>query len=510
MITRKYQAFISSPFKEMEDARKAAIAGVSDANHIPIALDNFAPESTSDLSVIKRVVEECHVYILILGPYYGTCPAGSDKSYTEIEYDLACNAGRYVLVFVLAPEDVEKQREKLDFTKDEKELSNTTRLKDFHARVSGGKHFARYWHFKDTESIRRFVAIRLTDLPHTVDAPRGLVQETSLSPDLLDSLANNEFVRDTVAAIRSFDKLYNRTTTNVYSKIGAAEFLAETYHARMESRNTKGIFFESGSSIAFLARALPDTLWQSVKYGVQGDPKPQITTNNALVYLHLWLNKGIPCAQFPWGTPEKTYGASYGPIGLLREKKPNYKGEQLNNRAKSAIRSLETARLALTPENTSLIIMATSGLQLGQNHTIIADDGYVVPEDVIASVKNCFGPHVGSYYNKVFKRYLFERKIPTIIMLDSKKIDSPIDIRKCHFICDTELPWNKILHEQPIAFCIGFKTENTDLIIDTIVKSMDGFQIIVSDKTRPYSALIARNKLFCELFNEESELIDIE
>ena len=64
MRNRKYQVFISSTFRGMREARKAAVAGVSDCRHIPITLEDFAPESANDLEVIKREVDECQVYIL--------------------------------------------------------------------------------------------------------------------------------------------------------------------------------------------------------------------------------------------------------------------------------------------------------------------------------------------------------------------------------------------------------------------------------------------------------------
>src|ERR1700704_4289375 len=76
MATPKYLAFISSTFKHMEEARKAALSGVSDSQHIPISLDDFTPQNASDMEVIKREVLNCQIYILLLGPTYGEIPKG--------------------------------------------------------------------------------------------------------------------------------------------------------------------------------------------------------------------------------------------------------------------------------------------------------------------------------------------------------------------------------------------------------------------------------------------------
>ena len=185
MTLRKYQVFISSTYKLMDAARKAAVAGVSDSLHIPISLDRFAPENSRDLDVIKREVDACHVYILLVGPTYGAVPPGRDKSYTEIEYEIAVEAGRQILVFSLSWEDAKLQRKQLDPEQDLNELDNTKAFKKFYKRVSSGTHFHREWRWTEPEAIRRFVALALTKLPFEEDAPRGLVPESHSWPELV-------------------------------------------------------------------------------------------------------------------------------------------------------------------------------------------------------------------------------------------------------------------------------------------------------------------------------------
>lgn len=490
----------------MEEARKAAIAGVSDCNHIPIALENFAPESASDLEVIKRAVKDCPIYVLILGPTYGAIPAGRGKSYTHIEYELAVQAGREILVFPLNKSDILEERKKLDPLLDMEELKNTDKLLSFWSEIQSGPHFCRQWRFNTPEDIRRFVLIALKDLPIRDNPPRGLVPEAEFQQDLIDSLTENEFLRDTVTAIRSFKKLYTRTSTNIEAKVCAAEFLAQRYHARMASGNTKGIFFESGSSVAFIVKSLPKSLWQNITFGKEGEPNKHISTNNILVYLMLWLNTGVPCTLFPWGLPEETYGASFGPVGVLESRAPVYEGEVLNTRAREAIKNLGEARLALNKDNTSLIIATASGLQLSPNHNLEGDESFEIPSELRAAVHNCYGPHVGSYNNKIFKRYLYETRLPIMLIFDDSKIDSTIDVRKCHFIFDNELTWFDVLKKHPIAFCVGCHTNKLDKLSSIIKDNVSGFEIVTTPKSRPYSALIARNEAFIKEFPEEAGL----
>jgi hypothetical protein len=504
MVAPKYLAFISSTFKHMEAARKAAVAGVSDAQHIPISLDNFTPQSASDVEVIKREVQNCQIYILLLGPTYGEIPQGKEKSYIEIEFELAEQANRWVMVFTLSWNDIlARRKELLGDDKYRQELENTSKLENFYRRVRDGKHFFRTWQWSDTEQIRREVGRALTWLPYQPNAPKGLVPEPDVFSEIVDSVTQNEFLRGMVSSIRSFEVLYDRTQKNVEAKVKAADFLSECYTARMESDETRGIFFESGSSVAFVADTLPKSLWRKVVFGKQGEPSKKVSTNNVLVYLLLWLSKGVPCVNFPWGVPEKTYGASYGPIGELVERKPSFKGEALDKPALDAIASLGKARLALALENTSLIITAASGLQLGERHTIVSETGYRVPDHVQAAVDRCFGPHVGSYKNKILKRYLYQTKIPTVLVVDSSKIDCPIDVGKCHFVFGNDLEWRTILEEHPLALCIGCESDELARIEEMLRQAMPGFEIITCGQERRYSALIARNEVFKTAFPEE-------
>lgn len=508
MIHRKYQVFISSTFRHMEEARKEAIAGVSDCRHIPIALENFAPQNESDLEVIKNAVADCPIYILILGPRYGAIPKDKSKSYTHIEYELAKRAGRHILVFPLNWEDIRVERKKLDPDQDAAELANTEKLKNFWEQVQNGSHFCRQWKLSSPGDIRRHVFQALMEIQTRDNPPRGLVPEVEFQQELIDSLAENEFVRDTVKAIRSFNKLYERTSTNVEAKARAAEFLAERYHARMAADETKGIFFESGSSVAFIVKSLPQSLWQNIKFGTEAEGKPnkQIATNNILVYLMLWLNKDVPCTLFPWGLPEKTYGASFGPVGILDPRDPVYNGESLNQRARTAIKNLGESRTALNRDNTSLIIAAASGLQISRKHVIRADRKYDIPEELRLEVDKCYGPHVGSYNNKVFKRYLYETKLPTILVVDSEKIDSQIDVRKCHFIFDNDLSWSEVSSNYPLALCIGCRTEQLDHLKSLVQEKLPNFEVVTTAKIRTFSALIARNDAFNKEFPEAADL----
>jgi len=51
-----------------------------------------------------RKVADCELFVIILGHLHGTCPDGSEKSYTELEYEAAVKYQKTCFLF-LAPED---------------------------------------------------------------------------------------------------------------------------------------------------------------------------------------------------------------------------------------------------------------------------------------------------------------------------------------------------------------------------------------------------------------------
>jgi hypothetical protein len=507
-IDRTYRVFISSTFKDLEDARKAAISGVSFCRHVPVALDTFGPENEADRQVIKRETERCHIYILILGYRYGQIPIGENRSYTEIEYQHAADANKPVLVFALPWHEVVKCRKEID---DHAELAHFEQLRAFYQRVTDGRHFFKPWHWGDVGIIEKHVIQRLSAIPSELSPPKGLVEEVGSPEDQITAGAvRNVFLKPIVRSIMGFETLYGRTERNIDAKAKAAKFFVESYQPYLEAKEIRGIFFESGSTPAFLAREFPDSFWKKVEFGNNGEPNRLISTNNVLVYLHLWLERHVPCGHFPWGEPEGTYGATYGPIANLVNTTASFHGSPLDRWAREAIEQLLRSPRGLTKENTSLIVMAASGLQLGTAHHITANQEYQLPEEDTIAIHNCFGPHVGSYKNMVFKRYLIETRIPTVLMVDSSKIDCPIDVGRCHFVMGRDLTWSGICERQPLAILVGCKSLEMKDLIDRVKNALPNFSITPSVTTDKNSAFIARNSLFDREFPERADAIDTE
>jgi hypothetical protein len=109
----------------------------------------------------------------------------------------------------------------------------------------------------------------------------------------------------------------------------------------------------------------------------------------------------------------------------------------------------------------ALLLGAASGLQIGKQLNLKFLDGLDATrqKDLRDQLLHCRGPHVGSYHNKVFKRFMYETGLPLAIFLTGEKIDCKIEVGRCHFVLDSWLTWENFCSNHPVAFCIGCRQE---------------------------------------------------
>lgn len=113
MAEKKYQVFISSTFSDLKEERRKILDILLMADCIPAGMEAFVASDIEQFEVIKKVIELCDYYILIIGKRYGSISEQTGLSYTEMEYEYAKELGIPVLVFAL-DESVEVSEEKKD------------------------------------------------------------------------------------------------------------------------------------------------------------------------------------------------------------------------------------------------------------------------------------------------------------------------------------------------------------------------------------------------------------
>lgn len=112
-IERRYQVFISSTYTDLIKERNIIQSVLLTANCIPACMEGFVASDTNQFEEIKKVMNLCDYYLLIIGHKYGSINEKTKKSYTEMEFDYAVELKMPILVFVLS-ENYKKDNDVFD------------------------------------------------------------------------------------------------------------------------------------------------------------------------------------------------------------------------------------------------------------------------------------------------------------------------------------------------------------------------------------------------------------
>ena len=98
-LEKKYQVFISSTYTDLIEERQSVVEGVLNAGHIPAGMESFKA-GTSQEETIEEWIKGSDIYVLILGPRYGSLNKDG-ISYTQWEYNLAKEYNKPMFALVL-------------------------------------------------------------------------------------------------------------------------------------------------------------------------------------------------------------------------------------------------------------------------------------------------------------------------------------------------------------------------------------------------------------------------
>ncbi|MEA2204521.1 MAG: hypothetical protein QOE77_1297 [Blastocatellia bacterium] len=130
---KKLQVFVSSTYTDLHEERQAAVEAILMAGHIPAGMELFAAGDQSQMSVIKRWINESDVYLLILGGRYGSIEPESGKSYIHLEYEYAVAKDKPFFAVVIEEDHLEEKVKRVGSSVLEKE--NPQKLREFRTQV---------------------------------------------------------------------------------------------------------------------------------------------------------------------------------------------------------------------------------------------------------------------------------------------------------------------------------------------------------------------------------------
>lgn len=104
-MEKKYQIFISSTYEDLKEERAVVTEAILKMEQIPIGMEMFNAGDETQWELIKRAIDACDYYLVIIGSRYGSTTEddqGKTISYTEKEYSYAESIGKPILTFLRA------------------------------------------------------------------------------------------------------------------------------------------------------------------------------------------------------------------------------------------------------------------------------------------------------------------------------------------------------------------------------------------------------------------------
>ena len=122
--------FLSSTIEDLAKHREACYRAIEGLGCHCVRMEEFPAVDWDSLAFCQEKVSGCDVFVGILGFCYGSCPQGTDQSYTEREYQVAVDAGMPRLMF-LADDDFSVPQNLIESEEErDKQLAFRQRVED--------------------------------------------------------------------------------------------------------------------------------------------------------------------------------------------------------------------------------------------------------------------------------------------------------------------------------------------------------------------------------------------
>ncbi len=97
--------FISGTTSGLRSYRKVVSEALTKLQWVPLEQPDFSTGQGKVVDMLRREIEGCDAVICLVGPVYGTAsdvagPDGVFKSYTRLEFEIACELGKPIYIFI--------------------------------------------------------------------------------------------------------------------------------------------------------------------------------------------------------------------------------------------------------------------------------------------------------------------------------------------------------------------------------------------------------------------------
>ncbi|MCE5270561.1 DUF4062 domain-containing protein [bacterium] len=98
-MDKRFQVFVSSTYSDLQEERQEIMQALLELDCIPSGMELFPAANEDQWTLIKKVIDDCDYYIVIIGGRYGST-SGEGISYTEMEYKYAVDKNKPVIAFL--------------------------------------------------------------------------------------------------------------------------------------------------------------------------------------------------------------------------------------------------------------------------------------------------------------------------------------------------------------------------------------------------------------------------
>lgn len=177
-MTKRYQVFVSSTYADLREERAKVLQTLMEMDCIPAGMEMFPASDEEQWEFIKKVIDDCDYYLLIIGGRYGTLtPEGI--SYTEKEYQYAVENGLKVIALLHENPDA------IPSGKTDKDPELMGKLNEFRDEVAKGR-LVKFWN--SSTELPGLVSLSLSKTIKTYPAIGWVRTNEAISQELLSEI----------------------------------------------------------------------------------------------------------------------------------------------------------------------------------------------------------------------------------------------------------------------------------------------------------------------------------
>ena len=177
-MSKRYQIFVSSTFADLKEERSKVIQTIMELDCIPAGMEIFPAIDEEQFEFIKKVIDDCDYYLLIIGGRYGSV-SEDGFSYTEKEYDYAIEKNIKIIVFIHENPDL------IPLGKSEKDAEQRKKLGLFRQKVSANR-LVKFWN--SAEQLPGLVALALSKTIKTYPAIGWIRASEVINPEIIQEM----------------------------------------------------------------------------------------------------------------------------------------------------------------------------------------------------------------------------------------------------------------------------------------------------------------------------------